>query len=474
MHPHLVHAWIQGVETLPAAAIDQTPFDNPLFCHTASDAQSVIPCGALEFFSQFTMSPSKKQRLVDEKDERPLDPDATPTQTQPPATARYSADDVFGSPQPRNLTPFVQSSLPSTGDRESSSTSSTEPLNPQSQFSLPITRRTLPQAHASSPNGRTPSPSKRYRKTSDLLNLDRPVRYCKTNDMRGALPDDMHRLYNELVKVEYNEEIFPEELNDDPAINISDPRPYMWRPSDKSVSPDVALARAQETNRRIQGIITDSGQCWNWKRSESAWNTIVHYPLLRLFTDHLLSVHAEPITSAQIAPAFRPTFNHIPDDASSQSSATSLSSAVSSIRRHGNSVHKMVDFALVLTPSRDLQAGIDRYTQTSVTATINQTAYYPLKSWPAPVSIETKTGDGKLEDAHVQLGVWVAAWHESMRELLRSHGHHGKIITVPLIHVFNGTWTVMFAIDAGEEIVSHVVIPIIKTPSANGNQAHFR
>ncbi|KAL6402768.1 hypothetical protein AUP68_14104 [Ilyonectria robusta] len=61
------------------------------------------------------------------------------------------------------------------------------------------------------------------------------------------------------------------------------------------------------------------------------------------------------------------------------------------------SIHKMVDFALILAPDEDLEALIETFTKSSPTATVNQTAYYPLKSRPAPVFIETKTSAGNIE-----------------------------------------------------------------------------
>lgn len=114
----------------------------------------------------------------------------------------------------------------------------------------------------------------------------------------------------------------------------------------------------------------------------------------------------------------------------------------------------MVDFALILAPDEDLEALIETFTKSSPTATVNQTAYYPLKSRPAPVFIETKTSAGNIEAAKVQLGVWTAAWHESIRSIMRLGGDVERIITLPIILVVDGVWTLMFAVDAQTEIVS--------------------
>ncbi|KAK7212568.1 hypothetical protein V2G26_019746 [Clonostachys chloroleuca] len=189
---------------------------------------------------------------------------------------------------------------------------------------------------------------------------------------------------------------------------------------------------------------------------------MVHYPLLYEFTS-FSSVRVEPITSAQIVPAFRPSFsNQSYDEVSSPRTGSSFSNTDSILSYGSNtspsrmnatkSVHKMVDFALILTPDKDLEALIETFTKSSPTATINQTAYYPLKSRPAPVFIETKTSAGNVEAANVQLGVWIAAWHESLRSLMRLGGGVERIITLPIFQVINGTWTLMFAVDAQTEI----------------------
>jgi hypothetical protein len=61
----------------------------------------------------------------------------------------------------------------------------------------------------------------------------------------------------------------------------------------------------------------------------------------------------------------------------------------------------MVDFALVLTPDKDLEALIDLIANSSPEATINHTVYFALKTRPSPVFIETKTASGNIESANV-------------------------------------------------------------------------
>jgi hypothetical protein len=44
--------------------------------------------------------------------------------------------------------------------------------------------------------------------------------------------------------------------------------------------------------------------------------------------------------------------------------------------------------------------------------------YEPLRRCPAPVFIETKMSTGNSEDAKVQLGVWIAAYHQRLRSIM--------------------------------------------------------
>ncbi|KAH8676927.1 hypothetical protein BGZ61DRAFT_590981 [Ilyonectria robusta] len=214
-------------------------------------------------------------------------------------------------------------------------------------------------------------------------------------DMETALPSNVQDLYDALVMAEHSEGILPPTLADDPSMNSRNIRPYMWQQADKTADTQSTRTSTQpsdrsvaDKHRRMLELVKLSNESFDLHRSEAAWNTIVHYPLL--------------------------------------SELTSFSS--------------------------DLEALIKTFTNSSPTATVNQTAYYPLKTRPAPVFIETKTSAGNIEAAKVQLGVWIAAWHESIRSIMRRGGDEERIITVPIIQVVNGTWILMFAVDAQTEI----------------------
>ncbi|GKU11433.1 methyltransferase type 11 [Fusarium langsethiae] len=405
-------------------------------------------------------SPSKRPRSDQFDDHFTIDPETTPRRPQWSVTRAHTPDDVFQSPTPSFPAP------------SHSSSSTIHSMAPTSVFTDALASRPhFPplgidqQAPSVARQPRSISPSKQYRKRGDLLRLDRPVKFKKEMDMRAALPADAQGLYDALVMAEHCEGILPAALKDVPGVNLKDVRPYMWQPVAKAANANDAGIIIQSSDRsvvekhsRLLEIIRRSNKSSDRHRSEAAWNSHVHCQILHELAESS-SVIVEDITSARIVPAFRPSISdELPNDFSSQTSfsttgtASSYNSNTSPSRTNSRSVHKMVDFALVLEPDEDLEAVIEPFTKSSPTATVNQTAYLPLKSCPAPVFIETKTSAGNIETANVQLGVWIAAWHESIRSLMKRGGSVERIITVPLIQVVDGAWTLMFAIDAGNEI----------------------
>ncbi|KAI5455743.1 hypothetical protein BGZ63DRAFT_397869 [Mariannaea sp. PMI_226] len=299
-------------------------------------------------------------------------------------------------------------------------------------------------------------PHNRHRlRLNDLLRLDYPVRFTTEKNLRAALPSDAHDLYDALVTAEYCEAILPAALKDVPGLELPDSRPYMWQKADKTTDNRTNISTV-DRNSRFQEIIERSIESSKLRRSEAAWNSQVHWQILSQLAE-TSSIRVEDITSARIVPRFRPCFtasDEYPDEAGSSSTGSYSTNSNTSPSRVNTAklVHKMVDFALVLEPDQDLAAIIERLTKFPHDATVNQTAYFPLKNRPAPVFIETKTAAGNGETADVQLGIWIAAWHESMRSLMKRGGMVERVITVPLIQVTEERWTIMFAVDAGSEI----------------------
>lgn len=82
----------------------------------------------------------------------------------------------------------------------------------------------------------------------------------------------------------------------------------------------------------------------------------------------------------------------------------------------------MVDYALVLQPMADSADSPPMAYQTLLRSlpidqyALSQTDYGPL-CYFSPIAIEAMTNSGDLEEAKIQLGVWVAAWFQRMRML---------------------------------------------------------
>ncbi|RFN46145.1 methyltransferase type 11 [Fusarium flagelliforme] len=424
-----IPAWINNLDPpSPSTFSNKHGFADIDICDTLNGAKRRLSGDSME-------SPSKRKRTEDRQHAQ-QDPEKTPQ-----APVSNNTNDIFDHPPPSfNV-------AGSTVDSTDATSIFTKVLD---------SRPHLPFRQASQQrNQRSPSPSKQYRKRSDLHRLNHPIRFSMESDLRKALPSDAHDLYDALQEVQWGSEILPHALKDRPNVEIPNARRAMWQPADETLG-ENAVKSLVEKHSRFEDIVRRTKQSTEWGRSEAAWNSHIHYPVLHMLAE-TPSVMPEDITSARIVPRFRPCFITVDDDVESASSTssrnTSATSNTSVSRAHTTkSVHKMVDFALALEPDEQLAAIIKQYTHPLADGTVNQTAYGPLKNRPAPVFIETKTSAGNLETSGVQLGVWVAAWHESLRSIMRRGGAVERIITVPLIQVSAGSWTIMFAVDGGNEV----------------------
>ncbi|EEU34624.1 uncharacterized protein NECHADRAFT_82331 [Fusarium vanettenii 77-13-4] len=391
-------------------------------------------------------SPSKRQRTGDDPSDLYPDPDRTPRRPRQLISRHDNDGDVFHVLAPEAIV------------SPGSSSSFTVILATRAAFSsLAIPPLAQTETSHSTTQSRGSSPSKRFRKMASLLDLVRPVRFVKEANFGSALPDDARALLEALSAVEAKEEILPAALRGHLDFQDTRIRSFMWN---SNANPSVDDRAAHETHDRLRAIVDDSISCSNLHRSEAAWNCLVHTPLLRQATGTFPFLEVEPITSAHIKPAFRPlpaTGDEIPPQRSnaSISDMSSVSEhSMGTTRTSPSSVHKMVDFALVLRPENELQNLIQTFLskQPSKTSTINQTSYEPLRTRPAPIFIETKTASGNMDTANAQLGIWVAAWHQRLRSIIDLGGGTERIVTVPVIQVVGSVWTLLFVTDAGSEI----------------------
>lgn len=121
---------------------------------------------------------------------------------------------------------------------------------------------------------------------------------------------------------------------------------------------------------------------------------------------------------------------------------------------------KLVDYTinLELSPDSDFEKRILKLlnNQPELLQSVTQTLYNPVRLKPAAFSVETKSGQGKDDDAKMQLGVWVGAHFARLRSLLHSrYGAAGNGIllpTHPIVIANVNVLAIMYALERDDEI----------------------
>ncbi|EXK25033.1 hypothetical protein FOMG_18275 [Fusarium oxysporum f. sp. melonis 26406] len=188
----------------------------------------------------------------------------------------------------------------------------------------------------------------------------------------------------------------------------------------------------------ILDILQEAAEAGNMNEGESAWNAQVHYPLLKLALSPFSSIKAKIITSAQIVKDFRP-----------KSKGSDVAGSGTWTEPESSSVHRMVDFAIVLIPDEALQGTIDDCLSKQTHVTINQTTYDALVRRPAPIFIETKASTSMVNRSQVQLGIWTAACFQRLQAAQSTKDP----IAIPVIQVYGHVWHVLFAMDDEDKIL---------------------
>lgn len=225
------------------------------------------------------------------------------------------------------------------------------------------------------------------------------------------------------------------------------------------------------------------------RRDESAWNNLVHTPLLELVfkTDIPRDVpdipeacvrfelassvsmagHAIPYLrdcdgdSASLACSVTEDSQLVPSSISSCDSDLSLSL----MRSRG----AKVDYVLVLDipKSVPLSSTISMFARSDFLPHMNQTAYLPIRDSPIAVSIETKTETASTDPA-VQLGIWTVAWYEHMYDLrsrLFGVGPKPRLVSTLIIEAVGHNWQIYFACDRGSLVEAYGPVHIGSTDS---------
>ncbi|KAG5753494.1 hypothetical protein H9Q70_003894 [Fusarium xylarioides] len=300
------------------------------------------------------------------------------------------------------------------------------PTGPTRRLQMTIPTRpfsnppSLPSSSSTSNRSRSISPVKQ----STLKLFKKPVDFVviKKSLFRGI----MQKTYKKISDIADGEKFIPQAVLEELDASDEDIREryFFSHPSDKTQSYIEELAVIREI-QQVAKSRKDLGA------SESAWNVDVHGPLMKLALKDFGCANREILTQARISPPFIPEMR-----------TDSCYNIISS---------KMIDWGISVRPSASTAHHISKVIDTlpDDMRTINQTIYGPVRNDPIAVPIETKIATGHIEEARIQLALWVAAWHKRMAALRMSDE---QIITLPLIIVMEHEWKLMFACDQANSI----------------------
>lgn len=198
----------------------------------------------------------------------------------------------------------------------------------------------------------------------------------------------------------------------------------------------------------MQKIVRNTIECAEENVSEASWNSHVH--------EYVLDTALEP---------FGGIVSHW--------DVTRAPITKSCLPRHSSGLvleGKMVDFCICLGGRETTRAVQKRLKLAPETPFINHTNYQPLLYRPIAVSIETKTPNGSDDEvAKTQLSVWVTGHFARLRSLSSTSNDTIAVgMTLPLLTVRGGEWSLWFARDTGDGIDLIETISVGNTNSILG------
>ncbi|KAF5019918.1 hypothetical protein F66182_8058 [Fusarium sp. NRRL 66182] len=318
-----------------------------------------------------------------------------------------------------------------------------------------------PSATSTKSTRRSASPVKPF----TLSMLQKPVQYVEfADDAVKKLPIEIQQLYRDIKDLAVDREGFiPASFKAHLQELLPDAK--------KRYYSDNEQLDTDETKRELEIILeikADAQMCRSSNASEAAWNSDVHSPLLKLALKPCKKpqLRRHVMTSTRINSIFIPPMH--------EGSYYDVAGS------------KMVDYAIALHPEESdaLDIAIRRILQYSPAAThyFNHAAYDPIRFAPTAVSIETTTGANGLQEARLQLGIWIASWSFRLHQLLETRQtRHGDgdgragagspqtLIPLPVIIVVEHDWKLLFACDRGNRISDRPCLP----PSSIYDVAYF-
>ncbi|KAF4340975.1 exostosin 3 [Fusarium beomiforme] len=286
---------------------------------------------------------------------------------------------------------------------------------PSRPFSNPPSLPPSSSTSQSSNRSRSTSPVKR----STLELLQKPVKFIPMDEL--TVEENIQKTFNRIFDISYGDKFIPNAVEKE--IRASGQRAmsgwFFEHSDDKTayyMEELAALLKIKDAARYLE----------KGGAHESAWNLDIHGPLLELALKPFKSLKRELLTHARISPPFIPELR-----------TDSFYDIISS---------KMIDFGITVQPSASTAQHISKVLNAVPhnKHSINPTTYNLVRYNPIAVPIETKNTTGHVEEARVQLGLWVAAWHKRMNALRTNNEH---IITLPLIMTVEHEWKLLFAYD---------------------------
>ncbi|KAJ0133503.1 hypothetical protein HZ326_18579 [Fusarium oxysporum f. sp. albedinis] len=247
-----------------------------------------------------------------------------------------------------------------------------------------------PSSSTSQSSNRSRSTSPVKRSTLELL--QKPVNFIRMDELK--VEENIQKTFNRIFDISYGDKFIPNAVEKETRASGQRAMSgwFLEHLDGKTAYYMEELAALLKINDAAR--YPEKGGA-----RESAWNLDIHGPLLELALKQLKSLKRELLTHARISPPFIPELR-----------TDSFYDIISC---------KMVDFGIH-------------------SATYQQ---------------ETKNTTGHMEEAGVQLGLWVAAWHKQMNALRTNNEH---VITLLLIIAVEHEWTLLFAYDGENTAVKGI------------------
>ncbi|KAM5354552.1 hypothetical protein ACJ41O_001199 [Fusarium nematophilum] len=300
-----------------------------------------------------------------------------------------------------------------------------------------------------STSGRSKSRSP-VKSLADLMLTDKPPNVYRLKQGR-SLPQDVEELFRHVRDIRAGRNIIPLSIKDKVLAAVQMVDDELTEASfydSKQWATQHGLAPWDE-ERELESfldLVDMSHECEDEGYAESGWNSSVHQPfLLHSLACFSGQIRHYDVTSASINRLYVPKHRSGMDTQS-----------------------KKVDFCINLAADDIVNASRRRRSRASDFTSINHTSYRPIQDRPIAINIETKTPATDNEEAKAQLSVWTNAHLKRLRSLSCTSSSLAVNLTISVISVTGGEWTLYFIRDQTHSIDLIPTRPIGSTDTLVG------